>query len=81
MGIDCDCVYWERGFMSTTELITRAKEFHRYAGFNPDKYEYKAKMTISGKSVTAYEIGTQASYIVANYNSKSGRTITPLRTI
>lgn len=67
--------------MSTTELITRAKEFHKYAGFNPERYEYKHKHTIGGQSVVAYEIGTQASYPVAFYNSKSGRTITPLRSL
>ena len=67
--------------MSTTELITRAKEFHKYAGFNPSRYEYKAKMTAMGKEVRAYEVGTQVNYPVAYYNSKSGRTITPLRTV
>lgn len=67
--------------MSTTELITRAKEFHKYAGFNPSRYEYKLTSTFQGKAVTAFEIGTQVSYVVANYNSKSGRTITPLRSV
>lgn len=67
--------------MSTTELITRAKEFHRYAGFNPERYTYEATMTITGKAVKAYELGTQASYFVAFYESKSGRVRTPLRTM
>lgn len=67
--------------MSTSELITRAKEFHEYAGFNPQRYEYKVTSIFQGKTVKAFEIGTQASYVVCNYNSKSGRTITPLRSI
>jgi hypothetical protein len=67
--------------MSTTELITRAKEFHKHAGFNPARYDYKLSSTFQGKTVKAYEIGTQVSYVVANYNSKSGRTITPLRSL
>lgn len=65
--------------MKTTELITRAQEFHKYAGFNPARYEYKARATSLGKEVRAYELGTQVNYPVAFYNSKSGRTITPLR--
>lgn len=65
--------------MSTIELITRAKSFHQHAGFNPERYDYKVSLTPTGKSVKAYEKGAQTNYYVAFYNSKSGRTITPLR--
>ncbi len=67
--------------MSTTELINRAKDFHKHAGFNPARYEYKVTSIFTGKTVKAFEIGSQVSYVVANYNSKDGRVISELRSI
>jgi hypothetical protein len=66
--------------MSSTELIERAKQFHKDAGHDPDKYEYKERISPCGQDVKAYEIGTEREYFVAFYNSKSGRVVSALET-